>query len=274
MLSRSHPELISGALVGALFKLIQVHTSAHIHMKTESMLGLTVPLLFFVMLLVEARTAARQYQPIEHWRWLGIGFFLLTVVLGSLTPLLLPVTQLRAHSVIDLSHVGMWGFVPGLLATTFTGYWLHRAEHKFVWLWRATHQLHHSPLRVDTPGAFFAHPIEVVLKVAVSTVVATAVLGLSPLLAAVVNTAVAVLSLFQHWNIHTPRWLGYLIQRPESHAVHHARGDRGHNFSELPLWDLLFGTFSNPPRFEGEVGLDSGRAPRVSDMLLMRSWPR
>ena len=243
-------------------------------MKTEHLLGLAVPLLFFVMLLVEARSPAREYQPVERWRWLGIGFFALTVVVGSLTPLLLPVTQLRAHSLIDLSGMGMWGFVPGMLTTTFVGYWVHRAEHRFVWLWRATHQLHHSPLRVDTPGAFFAHPFEIVFKVAVSTVVATAVLGLPPLVAAAVNTAVAVLSLFQHWNIHTPRVLGFLIQRPESHAVHHASGDRGHNFSELPLWDLLFGTFSNPRRFEGEVGLDSGNSPRVSDMLLMRSSPR
>ncbi|MGY4828576.1 sterol desaturase family protein [Sphaerotilaceae bacterium SBD11-9] len=243
-------------------------------MKTESMLGLAIPLLFFVMLVVEARAPARSYRPMERWRWLGIGFFTLTVMVGSLTPLLFPVTELRAHSLLDLSGMGMWGFFPGLLATTFTGYWLHRAEHRFVWLWRATHQLHHSPLRVDTPGAFFAHPLEVVLKVAVSTLVATVILGLSPLAATAVNTTVAVLSLFQHWNIHTPHMLGYLIQRPESHAVHHARADRGHNFSELPLWDLLFGTFSNPRTFQGEVGLDSSRAPRVSDMLLMRSWPR
>jgi sterol desaturase/sphingolipid hydroxylase (fatty acid hydroxylase superfamily) len=243
-------------------------------MKTESMLGLAVPLLFFVMLLVEARSPARAYQPVERWRWLGIGFFALTAVVGSLLPFLLPVPELRARSFIDLSGMGMWGFVPGMLATTFVGYWVHRAEHRYAWLWRATHQLHHSPLRVDTPGAFYAHPFEVVLKVTVSTVVATLVLGLSPLAASAVNTAVAVLSLFQHWNIHTPRMLGYLIQRPESHAVHHARGDSGHNFSELPLWDLMFGTFSNPHRFEGEVGLDSGHAPRVSDMLLMRSGPR
>lgn len=239
-------------------------------MQIESLLGLIIPILFVVMLLVETRSPARAYQPIGGWRRLGIAFFILTVAVGSLTPHLVPVARLRAHSVIDLSGMGMWGFVPGLLATTFVGYWVHRAEHRYVWLWRATHQLHHSPLRVDTLGAYFAHPFETIIKVALSTVVATLVLGLSPLAATAVSTTVAVLSLLQHWNIHTPRVLGYLIQRPESHAVHHARSDRGHNFSELPVWDLLFGTFSNPSGFEGEVGLASSHVPRVSDMLLMR----
>ena len=32
------------------------------------------------------------------------------------------------------------------------------------------------------------------------------------------------LGTFQHANIRTPRWLGYLVQRPESHSLHHARG--------------------------------------------------
>lgn len=242
-------------------------------MNTESMLGLAVPVLFFAMMFVEARSPARAYRPVERWRWWGVGFFALTVAVGSITPFLLPVAALRAHSLIDLSGMGMWGFVPGMLTTTFVAYWVHRAEHRFEWLWRATHQLHHSPMRVDTPGAFYAHPFEVMLKVAVSTLVATLVLGLLPLAATAVSTAVAVLSLFQHWNIHTPRVLGYVIQRPESHAVHHARGDAGHNFSELPVWDVLFGTFSNPRGFEGEVGLNTGEAPRVADMLLMRSDP-
>jgi hypothetical protein len=37
----------------------------------------------------------------------------------------------------------------------------------------------------------------------------------------------------QHANIRTPRWLGYLIQRPESHGVHYGRGIHRCNYSDL-----------------------------------------
>lgn len=240
-------------------------------MKTESLLGLSIPLLFLAMLIIEAAVPARQFAHVRSWRWLGGSFFVLTLVVGGLAPLLIPARTLSAHSLLDLQSLGLWATPIGLLATTFVGYWLHRAEHRYGWLWRATHQLHHSPARVDMAGAYFAHPLEVLLKVAVSTVVASFVLGLAPLAASLVNTIVAALSLLQHWNVRTPRALGYLVQRPESHCVHHAVNDQGHNFSELPLWDMLFGTFRNPVAFNGEVGLQDGARPRVKDMLLMRS---
>lgn len=240
-------------------------------MKPETLLGLSVPLLFLAMLSIEALAPARPFANMRRWRWLGATFFMLTLLIGGLAPLLIPVSKLSAHSVLDLRALGLWGASIGLLATTFAGYWLHRAEHRYGWLWRATHQLHHSPPRVDMAGAYFAHPLEVLLKVAVSTVVASYLLGLTPLAASVVNTTVAALSLFQHWNIRTPRALGYLVQRPESHCVHHAVGDDGHNYSELPLWDMLFGTFCNPASFEGAVGLQGGARPRLKDMLFMRS---
>ena len=55
---------------------------------------------------------------------------------------------------------------------------------------------------------------------------------------------------FQHANLRTPRWLGYLIQRPESHSVHHARGVHAFNYCDFPLIDMLFGTLRNPPAHE------------------------
>jgi sterol desaturase/sphingolipid hydroxylase (fatty acid hydroxylase superfamily) len=52
--------------------------------------------------------------------------------------------------------------------------------------------------------------------------------------------------MFQHANLRTPRWLGYIIQRPESHGIHHERGLHAFNYADLPLWDMVFGTFRNP----------------------------
>ena len=77
---------------------------------------------------------------------------------------------------------------------------------------------------------------------------------------------------FQHANIRTPRWLGYLIQRPESHGVHHGRGIHRYNYADLPLWDMVFGTFRNPqpeatPR---TAGFYPGASARLATMLAFR----
>ena len=42
------------------------------------------------------------------------------------------------------------------------------------------------------------------------------------------------------------------------------------NYGDLPLWDLLFGTFSNPRAFTGEVGFSPGSHRRVGSMLIGR----
>jgi len=54
------------------------------------------------------------------------------------------------------------------------------------------------------------------------------------------------LAVFQLANIHPPQWLGYFVQRPESHSRHHGRRIHRDNYSDLPVFDLIFGTFSNP----------------------------
>lgn len=98
------------------------------------------------------------------------------------------------------------------------------------------------------------------------TIALTLVLGLDPLAAGITEYVALVYSLFQHWNVRTPRWLGYVIERPESHCVHHERGVHASNYSDFPLWDILFGSFKNPATFDGHVGFDVP-AP-VTDMLV------
>src|SRR3546814_7488520 len=74
--------------------------------------------------------------------------------------------------------------------------------------------------------------------------------------------------MFQHANIKTPHWLGYLIIRPESHTLHHQRGVHRHNYCDLPLWDMIFGTFRNPRYWEGEAGFYDGASRRIGAMLI------
>jgi len=78
------------------------------------------------------------------------------------------------------------------------------------------------------------------------------------------------LSIFQHANIKTPEWLGYVVQRPESHAVHHAKGIHAYNYSDLPVFDLIFGSFRNPKEYVNETGFYNGASSRIVDMLSFR----
>ena len=71
-------------------------------------------------------------------------------------------------------------------------------------------------------------------------------------------------------NIRTPQWLGYVIQRPEAHGLHHARGIHAYNYGSLGIWDLVFGTFRNPARFDDPTGFWDGASTRMGAMLIGR----
>jgi sterol desaturase/sphingolipid hydroxylase (fatty acid hydroxylase superfamily) len=245
-----------------------MHTNNYI----ENLIGALVPIIYLAMLAVERRYTARKFEPIRRWQLQGIAFLIVVLAIGSLTPLLLPLTWFREHALASLQGAA-WAEIPtGLLVSSFVGYWFHRAEHRFTWLWRASHQMHHSPSSVDIAGAFFTHPIEVLLKVSISTTVCILLLGLGPLQTSVVGLIGAMLSLFAHWNINTPHWLGYLIPRPESHILHHARDRPARNYADLPIWDLLFGTFENPrSAWQGKVGFQTNADSGFWAMVLMRN---
>src|SRR5690606_2197241 len=95
-------------------------------------------------------------------------------------------------------------------------------------------------------------------------------LGITPEAGMVVAGFIGFNAIFQHANIPTPRWLGYLIQRPESHSLHHARGVHRHNYSDLPLWDMIFGTFRNPREFRDEQVFPGGASWRLLELLFFR----
>jgi sterol desaturase/sphingolipid hydroxylase (fatty acid hydroxylase superfamily) len=40
------------------------------------------------------------------------------------------------------------------------------------------------------------------------------------------------------------------------------------NYCDLPLWDMVFGTFRNPRRFEGEAGFWDGASSKLGPMLI------
>lgn len=92
----------------------------------------------------------------------------------------------------------------------------------------------------------------------------------APLAGAVYTFLTAVAEYFYHWNIRTPHWVGRLVQRPESHRVHHQYRHHTQNYADLPLWDALFGTYENPRHSPARCGYDDWREDRFDDMLAFR----
>ena len=94
--------------------------------------------------------------------------------------------------------------------------------------------------------------------------------GVSGEAALIANVVAFFCAVFQHANVKTPEWLGYIIQRPENHSVHHQRGVHAHNYGDIALWDMVFGTFRNPKDFPAEAGYYDGASARVGAMLIGR----
>lgn len=239
-------------------------------MEAADLVGMLVPLTFIVMLLVEKWRPARPYPARRGWTWLGLAFLVFTGVVATVLPLALDEHWLAAHRLVDGTPLGVvGGTVVGYTVLSGIGYLVHRAYHTVPLLWRLTHQLHHSPQRVDVSGAALFHPFEMVVQVLLQLFVTVIVLGLEPLAAALVGVIAAFAGIYQHWNVRTPRWTGWFIQRPEAHCLHHERGVHGRNYADFPPWDMLFGSFANPRDFDGACGFD---APADRQLGAMLAW--
>lgn len=235
-------------------------------------MGFAIPLSYLVLLGCEALWPAREYPAYSLWRLKGFFFMVGMGVVATALPLLLPQEWLVQHRLIDGTSLGIvGGALVGYLFVSLVSYAWHRAAHSFGVLWRSFHQMHHAPARLDMSGAALFHPLEICVFILLSTMVTTLGLGLSPEAAALTGFIAQFYSFFQHLNMRTPRWLGYVIQRPEAHFVHHAREIHAYNFGDLPVWDILLGTFRNPADFgAGEVGFGSPNDRRLGAMLLLK----
>jgi len=158
------------------------------------------------------------------------------------------------------------GFVAYFVAT-FVFYWWHRARHENDMLWLGFHQLHHSAQRIEVITSFYKHPVEMVVNSLIGSVLVYSVLGLSLQAAAIYTFFTAVGEFIYHANVRTPRWLGYLFRRPEMHRIHHEYGRHRNNYGDFAIWDMLFGTYENPPTFSKSCGFDDEKEQRLGSML-------
>ena len=229
-------------------------------------LTLSVLGIFAALAIWEALFPARTLPRVRLWRTKGLVAFLAFIAVSSYLPFLwvewlapLQIFDLSAWSTLAGATVGVLLYEAGVWA------W-HRSLHGSDFLWRYFHQLHHSAERLDTWGAFWFSPLDMVGWTVLVSLSLTLV-GLSPQAVFATVCVTTFLSVFQHLNARTPRWLGLLVQRPESHSWHHARGVHAHNYSDLPLFDILAGTWKNPGEFAPEQGFHAGASSEFGNLL-------
>ncbi|HUQ03537.1 MAG TPA: sterol desaturase family protein [Kofleriaceae bacterium] len=235
----------------------------------EAIINLAIPVLFVLALVVERLFPARELPRVRGWLLKGTIFFLLTGVVNAILPLVLA-TVIGPHipwSIASLGIVG--GALVGLVVGDFVAYWVHRGLHRNNTVWRWTHQMHHSAERMDIAGFAYFHPFDMFIQVG-GAALAAILVGASAEAAMIAGFASFLMAVVQHLNVKTPVWLGYVIQRPESHSVHHGRGIHAYNYGNLALWDLVFGTFRNPREFNAETGFWQGASSKIGAMLVGR----
>lgn len=235
----------------------------------EDLVNKLIPLTYLGFIVLEKLFPARSFPTVRFWRLKGFLFFVLGGALtGALPGLWIPLA--RQYRVIDLESLPLPAAVAlGLLALEFFGYWWHRARHTSTGLWRM-HQLHHASERLDVASAFNFHPLDTLAFALLSSLTMNFVLGLSADAAALAGYIGFALTIFTHLNVKTPSWLGYLIQRPEQHAVHHERGAHAFNYGLFSISDLMFGTFRNPKTFDAQVGFWDGASKKLGKLLALR----
>ena len=127
----------------------------------------------------------------------------------------------------------------------FTGYWIHRASHRYRMLWSA-HQVHHSTTDFNMANAARLSPVEALYQPLAD--IWAPLLGFPVAIYAPLTVFSLLLAEFQHTTvIGKLGWVDRWFNTPSNHRAHHGRNpvyiDK--NFGGWTMiWDHLFGTYA------------------------------
>jgi len=141
-------------------------------------------------------------------------------------------------------------------------YWTHRLAHSVPWLWRL-HAVHHSTRELGYGSALRAHPAEAYVHLVHQLPLLLLGFPLS-----VLAEMAPLIALYAMW-IHgpraaLPRALGWLVNTPAFHRLHHARDvrDGTRNYAGwFPFYDALFGTYRAPTSAPVACGIEGSDIP-------------
>jgi len=269
------------ALAGVLLATVLGGSRAQnqLQLQSDVYLGLDWFLLNLILMGIVfvpiERLLGRREQPIFRYEWReDLLYFLVSSLLVQVLTFLS-----LAPSLAILKHTD-WGglrraigsqplvlqFVEIMFLTDLVQYWVHRAFHRFAFLWNF-HAIHHSSQAMDWLASSRMHFLEIVCLRG-CTVIPMYVLGfVEPALYAYI-IFVYFLSAWVHSNLRLNfRFLGRVLVTPRYHHWHHGieREAIDVNFAvHFPVLDRIFGTYYLPSdgRWPGGYGIANQPMPK------------
>ncbi len=140
----------------------------------------------------------------------------------------------------------------GILVREFIGYWLHRAQHQSMFLWRI-HAMHHHITKMSAARGDRTHPLEF-LGLNLGSAIVLAFFGASDAVVGVVVIFSVTTAYVNHANLPLRSGVfGWLFNTAEMHQLHHScvfeESNTNYGCTAI-LWDRVFGTFSGKENIE------------------------
>jgi sterol desaturase/sphingolipid hydroxylase (fatty acid hydroxylase superfamily) len=261
-----------------VFPLLLIAPSAAVGVLASLGLAPPVALTAVVLTLIAVLTALEHWRPFRReWQAQPRGETATDVVYIALASVPDRLTRLIVE-VGAITWLGALALQPGVsrswlhdlalaglafIAADLGKYLIHRASHSVDGLWRF-HLAHHQPGRLSALNALRLHPVNMAYNAAIDTL-PLVLLGVTPMLAAVLAALRATVGIVQHANLELEDGRQWLFNAPSYHRTHHDVdvGQANHNYaSTLLVWDRLLGTLlrASAPRVVGIAPL-SHRLP-------------
>ena len=198
--------------------------------------------------------------------------YLLVVQIALPAALTLAIAAVAADAFAGSMAAGLWPHdwpvaVQAALmiaVADFMRYWLHRASHKWMVLWRL-HAVHHAPEELYFLNVGRFHPLEKSIQFLFDAA-PFILIGVGPEVVAAYFVFYSVNGFFQHSNVDVHLGpLNWIVAGPELHRWHHSRivRESENNFgNNLIVWDALFGTRFLPAYQVDELGLQNRAYPK------------
>ena len=251
-------------------------------------LSVLVPVLLFVpipLLLLAERLIPKRKDWLLDWKdliedlfWLACSFLIWGPIYDDAyeTPISNLFALLRDNSGfpfrLEAETIGgllVAAFI-AIFVAEFIGYWAHRVQHRFVFLWRI-HATHHHITKMSVARAERTHPLEF-LGLNLGSAVTLAFLGASAEVVAVVVVFRLNTAHLCHSNLPLVSGaFGWLFNTPEWHQLHHSciYKESNTNFGcTVIIWDRIFGTFSGKNHIK-QVGNGTGEKLSIVTQLLI-----
>jgi sterol desaturase/sphingolipid hydroxylase (fatty acid hydroxylase superfamily) len=207
-----------------------------------------------------------------------IGIALLTVIVGDLAStweyalLAAPLEAWREALQLDVwPHT--WPLIAQALLAFFASelilYWIHRAEHRWLLVWRLSgHGAHHAFKKLNAINSGANHPLEL-FWIVVPALIVELLFGVGAAMFGSLMLAITQAAIV-HSNLKlNARGIGVLFTTNAFHVRHHSADfdERNTNFGcSAIVWDRLFGTFAHSGVAEAGTG---AREPTTLEKLLM-----